>query len=325
MATYYGEKKCEEMVKCKNTLCINKAYFTNGNKLLCGVHCKKYSNVVSLPKNPNKHIIYENKLKEMNIEVEKHADLNKTNNKLGNVIVSKMYMMKNPTYIEGYLNVFPNYKQQNRKDGFGCMRLSPKSLGPVNHNMPGLPPATTIENYHQFSKFWDFELDDNDNILEKYKIDRINAYTAPPMRHKYDKKTLLKYNNNINIPKFSMYYDKDGNEHRYNYLQCRYFYCHFYELLAKKEEDFIKLKNMIKNGYNLNIQGYDGYSITKDLMTHYNDTSKPFGHELVLYTLLVEDDTSKYPWNIFYEQHKTIYNNVISAALVADDAHVIQY
>jgi hypothetical protein len=108
-----------------------------------------------------------------------------------------------------------------------------------------------------------------------------------------------------------MYYDKDGNEHRYTYLQCRYFYCHYYELLATKEKDFIALKKMIKNGYNLNIQGYDGYNITMDLMEHYNDISKPFGHELVLYTLLVENDPAKYPWNIFYELNKQIYHNVI--------------
>jgi hypothetical protein len=311
MNIYFGEKNCEDIVKSKNTACTNKAYFASGNKLLCGVHCKKYNNVAKLPKNPNEHIIYENKLKEMKIEIDKIAEANKANGKMGHIIVSKMHMMKNPIYVNGYLNVFPNYKHQNRPDGFGCMKLSPKSLGPVHHNMPGLPAATTIENYHQFSKFWQFELDDNDAILEKYKLARIEAYTAPPLRHKYDKKTLLKYNNNINIPKFSMYYDKDGNEHRYTYLQCRYFYCHYYELLATKEKDLITLKKMIKNGYNLNIQGYDGYNITMNLMEHYNDISKPFGHELVLYTLLVENDPAKYPWNIFYELNKQIYHNVI--------------
>lgn len=214
-----------------------------------------------------------------------------------------LFMMKNPKYVTGYLNVFPNYKHQNRKDGFGCMRLSPKSLGPVIHNMPGLPAATTIENYHQFAKFWQFELDEKDEILEKYKLDRVKAYTSPPMRHKYDK--------NINIPKFSMYYDKYGKEHRYNYLQCRYFYCHFYEKLASKEKDFINLKEMIKNGYNLNICGYDGYNVTKSLIEHYTDTSKPFGHELVLYTMLIEDNNDNYPWNIYYNKNKEIYADVI--------------
>ena len=67
-------------------------------------------------------------------------------------------MMKKPELIDGYLNVFPNYKHQNRKDGYGCAKLSPKSLGPVNHGMPNLPIAKNIENYHQFAKFWDYSI-----------------------------------------------------------------------------------------------------------------------------------------------------------------------
>ena len=81
------------------------------------------------------------------------------------MIVSKFRMMKKPEYKKGYLNVFPNSKHQDRKDGFGCASLSPKSLGPVQHTMPNLPPAFNIENYHQFAKFWAFELDKNNNIL----------------------------------------------------------------------------------------------------------------------------------------------------------------
>ena len=57
--------------------------------------------------------------------------------------------------------------------------------------------------------------------------------------------------------------------------------------------------------------GYDGYYIDKTLYEHYVDTSKPFGHELVLYTMLVEDDKDKYPWNIFYKKNEEIYKNVI--------------
>ena len=68
---------------------------------------------------------------------------------------------------------------------------------------------------------------------------------------------------------------------------------------------------MIKDGVNLNIVGYDGYNINMDLWTCYNDTSRPFGHELVLYTMLIEDTINKYPWNMFYEQHKKIYEGVI--------------
>lgn len=310
MSVYYGETVCQ-IITSKGVQCTNKAYFMSDGILTCGVHCKKANVVNKLPKNPNKLENHKKELTERKSEIILVAKNNRENGKLGSVKVTKMYMMKSPEYIEGYLNIFPNYKHQNRQDGLGCMRLSPKSLGPVVHNMPNLPDATTIENYHQFAKFWRFELDDESNILEKYKLERIKAYTAEPVRHKYDKKTLLQYNKNINVPEFSMYYDKDGNEHRYNYLQSRYFYCHFYELLAKLEPDFTKLEKLINLGYNLNICGYDGYDITNNLMEHYLDISRPFGHELVLYTMLTIDNPDYYPWNIYYNENKEIYKNVI--------------
>lgn len=248
--------------------------------------------------------------------IEDIAENNKNNNILGKVLVSKLKMMQKPELIKGYINVYPNYKHQNRTDGFGCSMLSPKSLGPIEHNMSNLPTAKNLENYHQFAKFWEFELDFLENgefeIKSEYLQKRIDAYLDPtPYRHKYNKKELLKYGKNINVPKFSIYYDKDCNIKTYNYLECRYFYCKFYQELASKETDFKYLQDKIKNGYNLNIVGYDGYNPTNNLMEMYSDTSKPFGHEMVLYTMLVEDDTNKYPWNIYYKDNYEIYKNVI--------------
>lgn len=108
-----------------------------------------------------------------------------------------------------------------------------------------------------------------------------------------------------------MYYDKDGKEHRYTYIECRYFYCHWYEKLAKETSDYKELVNKIKNGYNLQIIGYDGYNPTKDLYEHYLDSTRHFGHELVLYSLLVIDNPDNYPWNIYYEKYNDIYKNII--------------
>ena len=312
MNIYYGEKNCQSLVCSTNKPCINKAYYKVNDKLLCGVHARKYDNLIKLPKNPNKKKIYQDKIKQMKIEVSKFAQDNKIKGLKGKVLVSKMKMMKSPTYIKGYLNIFPNYKHQNRKDGYGCMKLSPKSLGPINHNMPCLPVSLNLENFHQFAKFWKFELDKNNKIIEKFKQNRIEAYQKnSPKRHKYNKSKLLKYNDNVIKPEFSVYYDKFGKEHRYGYIECRYFYCHFYEILAKKEPDFKKIKNMINNGVNINIQGFDGYNVTSDLWYHYNDITKPFGHELVLYTMFIEENTKKYPWNRYYKENKSIYYNVI--------------
>lgn len=312
MQSYYGEQTCEEIVKSSKKNCNNSAYFYSNGKLLCGVHSKKDSNREKLPINPDKKSNDEQEMQNRKLEIDEQAKQNREEEKKGNVKVSKLRMMKSPEYFKGYLNVFPNYKHENRKDGFGCKSLSPKSMGPVGHQMPNLPPAKNIENYHQFAKFWKFEMDKNGNILPQYLQARIDAYNSTtPFRHKHERQTLLKYNNNVNIPEFSMYYDKDGKEHRYNYLDCRYFYCHFYEILAKEDSNFLKLKEMINNGYNLNIVGYDGFNVEKSTLEHYYDTSRPFGHELVLYTLLVEEDSSKYPWNIYYEKNVEKYENVI--------------
>lgn len=307
---YSGESICQGIVKSKNTQCTNKAYYVQDDKYYCGVHSKKDKRT-DLPINPNKDNIKKEMLEKHFQTLETVKNDNKNSNKKGTVTVQKMYMMKQPKLIEGYLNVYPNYKHQNRSDGFGCPTLSPKYLGPVIHNMPNLPEAKNIENYHQFAKFWDFELDKNNIPTKEAFQNRIDAYNNPvPYRHKHSKDILKKYGN-INIPKFSIYYDVKGTPHYYNYLQCRYFYCHFYELLVQKEDDFKKLKDKVNNGYNICIVGYDGYVPSLDLNDMYNDTSKPFGHEMVLYTMLIEDDISKYPWNIYYQNNKNIYKNVI--------------
>ena len=41
------------------------------------------------------------------------------------------------------------------------------------------------------------------------------------------------------------------------------------------------------------------------------DTTKPFGHEMVLYTMLKEDSRNNYPWNIYYKENQDIYNGLI--------------
>ena len=309
---FYGENACECIVVKTGKQCSNYAYYFDRGKVLCGMHSKKESRQ-KLPVNPNKNELRIKLLEDARRNIDKQAETNREKSLKGIVVVSKMRMMKKPPHFNGMLNVYPNYKDQNRKDGFGCMRLSPKSLGPVEHNMPGLPAATTIENYHQFAKFWDFELDQDGNIKEEYLEKRKVAYTSAPQRHKYNRQFLIEQskNGNPNCPSFSMYYDKEGKEHRYSYLQCRYFYCHWYELLAKKEQDFLVLKQKILDGYDINIVGYDGYSVDTDLWVCFNDTSRPFGHELVLYTMLVEEDRDKYPWNRFYRENRYLYENVI--------------
>jgi len=309
---FYGESFCQNTYlsgRKKGKRCTNYAYYEKDGKYLCGIHSKPLR--IKLPVNPRKKEIEVKKLNNEKKIIEEVANDNLKKGLHGNLVCSKLRMMKKPEDIKGYLKVFPNFKHQNRKDGFGCSSLSPKALGPITHNMPGIPPAKNLENYHQFSKFFPFEVK-NDLILKTSLERRIKGYNDPiPHRHKFSRDILKRYGKNVNIPLFSMYYDKDGNEHRYTYIECRYFYCHWYEKLVTETKDFKHLINLLKKGYNLQLVGYDGYNPTLDLYEHYLDDSRPFGHELVLYAMLKADNPEAYPWNIYYQKHKKIYKNVI--------------
>jgi len=315
---YYGETQCQAFYKSgkkKDQQCSNNAYYIDQNKNLCGVHSNKDTRK-SLPKNPNIKFIESQILKQKEQLVENLAKITKDKGEKGQVIVTKMSMMKKPEQHDGYLKVFPNYLHSNRKDGLGCSSLSPKSMGSIPHGMPDLPKAKNLENYHQFAKVFPWELDSQGAITKESIEYRIKAYDDPkPYRHKFSPKEIKEKSNNsninVNIPKFSVYYTQNGNERRYSYIECRYFYCYWFERIAKQLPEFKKLQQMIENGYHLQIVGYDGYPVIKSLYEHYIDPSRPFGHELVLYSLLVVEKPADYPWNIFYQKHSDLYKDVI--------------
>ncbi len=320
MSNYYGENPCQAIYlsgKKKNTNCQNNAYYLDNNKLLCGTHSHKVSRS-NFPKNKNVLINKINLYNERQKLIDSMALQNQQLNKKGNVICSKFKMMKQPDHFDGYFKIFPNFKHDNRQDGYGCSELSPKSLGPIIHTMSNLPIAKNLENYHQGSKIFFGEVDDNNQIKKESINIRKKIYEcAIPYRHKFEhpdaKRIITNIGENKNIPLFSVYYDKHGKEYRYNYIECRYFYCHYYEILTPQTESYKKLKDLLNNGYNLQIIGYDGFEIdtTKDLMEYYLDDTRPFGHELVLYSLLTLNDKNEYPWNRYYTTHQAIYREVI--------------
>lgn len=313
MSAYFGEKECSAVYKSgtkKGLRCRNKAYYeVEEVGLLCGVHSAKLERT-ELHKNPNAAKNEEEQRKEHKKNVEAAAEKNRAEYRTGSVVVSKMRMMKKVEPKVGYLSVFPNYKHGNRSDGLGLPSLSPKSLGPVQHRMPGLLEAQNLENFWQFSKAFAFEVDTEGELLPLFEEKRKQGFKDEvPHRHKYEKKVLSKYSSNVNKPLFSVFVDKHGKERRFSYIQARYFYCKIYEELAKKEEDFVKLQELISEGYNLNIIGYDGYKVSDDLMRHYLDESQPFGHELVLYTLLIREEND-YPWNVYRAEHEDLYADI---------------
>jgi hypothetical protein len=283
---YYGEGSCVA-VKKNGVPCTNKAYYQGG---LCGVHS---SEKIPLSKNPLAKEMKQLSLSDHMETVMTARMLNKESGLPGNVIVTKMRMMKSPPDVEGYLKIFPNRRHGDRKDGEGYSELSPMCLGPVNHGEPGFPPALNIENYYQFSKVFPSEVDVDGKVKQEFFDLRRKVFLEPVAeRHKIKGVK----------PLFSLFLNEGSQEERYTYVGSRQFYCRQYERLAKESQSFTKLKRKLDDGYNLQICGYDGFDINsqdgnlKDIVKrHYLDSSKPFGHELVLFTLLVLDEKD-YPW-----------------------------
>jgi hypothetical protein len=322
---WYGYVNCNAIYasgKNKGLACVNKAYYSipGQSGVYCGVHSKKDIRI-ELPKNPHAP---EDKAKRLDAElsiIERVRCMNLSSGQTGIVIVSKLRMRKEVESFEGFYKVFPNFKHGNRKDGFGCPSLSPMSLGPVKHLMPGYPEACNLENFYQFAKVYAFELDPATGIQSaSFHQYRVNGYLDTiPHRHKFTDEYLKSIPPELQKTLYSVYADKNGQLRTYTYLESRYFYCKIYELLSKGNPELATLREKLTSGVNLQIVGYDGYPIFEDRVSHtpdelkkrcyecYLDVSKPFGHECVLYVLLTITNQEDYPWNIFYHKNLELY------------------
>jgi hypothetical protein len=259
---------------------------------VCGVHSKRGPRTELLHRSADEGAAIKAAQRQHEDElIEQTRQENLRAGRRGQVILSRLLMMREPEFIPGFRRVFPNYKHQGRTDGFGCKRLSPMSLGPVKHGQPGLPDALNIENLHQGNKCFQEEVDAQGNPTALYYENRLKFYLDPiPHRHKY-----TGTGKNKNIPLYFIWVDPTGQEHRLNYIESRQFYCTFYERLASLEPDQARLRQMLDDGYNLQICGYDAHPVTRSIEEEYLDPSRPFGHELVLYTLLTHSP-EQYPW-----------------------------
>ena len=320
---YYGSVPCSG-VTTAGKACGNRAYFLTNGLYRCGVHSDK-KNRIHLPKNTL--LAEQNRVANFLVHfqsVKEAADISREEEKPGQITCYKMRMMKDPPLVPGVINVFPNNKHQNRKDGFGCSSLSPMRLGPVEHGQPGVPAATNIENYHQFNKVWPCELSgvvpkgelDVDNFpapMNSFWVARTAGYLDPvPHRHKFP---VVKgpVGVNSNTPCYSVHATLTGDVRRFTYVQSRYFYCIAYEKLATTTEDFAKLIQMVSEGMSICICGYDAFEVTEDLYSHYCDSSRAFGHELVLYALLEHAINPEVllPWHRYHEEHPSVYAGMI--------------
>jgi hypothetical protein len=296
---YYGETQCTG--KKKDGLpCQNFAYYSQAGLTVCGVHSKE-SLRQKLPNNPNKKQIVAQTAADHAKSIEDMAALNKANGIKGHVVCYKMAMMKNPGYVKGYLNVFPNYKHENRKDGLGLPSLSPKSIGPIDHKQPGLPIALNLENFHQGNKVFPSEVDivTGEPTKEFFDTQMAMYQDKIPHRHKDAASSNANSTNstNKNIPSYSIWVTPDGIKNKINYFTSRQFYCTFYERSVLKDPAYLDLLNKINDGYCMRIIGFDAYEVLphQSLEDCYKDITRPFGHELVLYTMLTSEPKT-WPW-----------------------------
>jgi hypothetical protein len=290
---FRGTMECVATLK-SGKACTHKAYFIDGNVIgLCGTHSNKDTRR-ELPKNPNAEEDAKKIIDENMASCIQAGTLNNQARRPGHVICSKFQMMKSPGFVDGYRNVFPNFNHNNRKDGICLPSLSPMALGPVRHGQPGLPDALNLENFHQANKIFRSEVDANGCPTREFFTTQVSMYQDPvPHRHK---------NTTDKTPICSIWVTKDGKLNAIDYITSRQFYCVFYERLVRQQPDFGDLAKLVDQGYNLRIIGFDGHDTNgRSIEEWYLDPALPFGHEMVLYTMLTEPDSKKYPWN----NHKT--------------------
>lgn len=279
-----------EAVKGNNERCKFVSTWSYKDKSYCATHARgKKANKLAKDQMANLRQVYIEHLRRRYVSA---AKSNLKNGRPGHVIVTKLRMRKVPEYAEGYLAVFPNFKHENRLDGFGAMYLSPMYLGPVEHGQPGLPIAKNIENFHQANKVYEWELGKKGGLPKSFfRLQRKMYKDSIPKRHKYDRG---------DKPIYSVWRDRDSTLYQISYVESRQFYCTFYERLVNSDKRAKKkiaaLRDKLEQGINLQIFGYDGRSICpQTVMARYLDPNAPFGHELVLYCILVLEPAN-YPW-----------------------------
>lgn len=313
---YHGEATCG-VLKKDGKACSNKAYYAiNGDTPVyaCGVHSKP-NNRTTLIENPRKGEIIQERIATAQSEAERIAHINQHEGKRGQVIVSQLKVMKTPEQVKGFILVFPNHSDKNRIIGLGMPELSPMDIT-INHSQPDLPP-TTLENFHQGNKCYLSESVDGEPSAIFFENQKKMYEDDKPHRHKIlcwltdEEKKALKQEKKTEKNKkaekpteqekdrvlYSVFW-KDGKMLKLNYAEGRQLYCELYEAVVRELPEYQKLRNLMLDGFNLQICGYDGYPITKTLREHYADLDRPFGHELVLASMLMNDmdATVDLPW-----------------------------
>lgn len=317
---YSGEQTCVGHYKSGKS-CTNAAYYVGP---FCGMHSSK-KHREKLPKNPKAAQVEIDRIKESVDKAMVPTDKPR-------VTATKMRMMQKPKPRDGYLLCCPNNKHGHN---FGYpgdySSLSPMKLGPVLDEK-GAILALNIENYHQFAKVFPCEMITGElcecgrsfthyKALPAFYEAREKAYGDPiPHRHKFDSKDIKKQNKDyvkgtvaaqVNTPMYSVQFTPE--ERHFTYVESRWFYCNQMEVLSTQRESFRHLQKLYQTGHSIDIHGYDAYepkgTDAQSLYEHYCDESRPFGHEMVILTLLVLKP-EEYPWTRYRKERQDVYETL---------------
>lgn len=336
---FHGSERCCGTTKDGKGKCTNGGYHVAvaTKKIYCGVHIKKQGRYKTLPKDKKAKKKKEESISVRRADAKRDAQIRKGRGDAGRVSAKKMSRYR-ATPDPGFEAVFPNNRHQNRKDGIGCCSLSPMRTGPVRHTQYMLPPCTLVENMHQGNKVFPQEMVEGEQCncprsaewphLEAnfvFMTKRREMYRdSEPHRHKYPKKEIISANKAfvtgkkrsrgelVNAPMYSEWLLPDGRPLHITYVESRWYYCHYLSEGIRDKADMVMLRRRLANGWNLQIMGYDAYTPdaldAETLYRHYEDPSRPFGHEMVIMTMLALQDESVWPWNVYHAKHRQIYD-----------------
>lgn len=199
---------------------------------------------------------------------------------------------KNWPTVDGYMNI----NVCSNAPGI-YKNLSPMILGPIYYNTadegdqtPVVLKAKKLENLWQFAKVWNGER----NEISKKPIKAYFDRRKEGWEQEKGQRRVMR-----GKPLYSYWKGMD-----LSYSDSRdQIYCPLYEALARKTDAYKQIENLLNDGYNINIIGYDGYDYERETMSLtecFADLSRPFGHELVLCSML----SGEIPWRTrFSEDH----------------------
>ena len=290
MPFYQGEHTCSARKK-KGDPCTQPAYYVLRDNPVCGRHNDKTLGR-KMKRNPAALEQRAEALRQHAASVARAAEANARAGVPGSVSCCKMRMMRPVPLPEGAQLVFPNRKHGGRVDGLGMTALSPMTIGPIRHPQPGLPPARNLENFHQGSKWFPTQ------TFEEYRATQRQMFEDPvPHRHHQEAKK-IPAGRNRNIPRCFAWTRADGTVVEYSYVASRQFYCCYMERALLAAPDFIILQGLLAAGTNICLCGYDAYqpADATPIEACYLDPARPFGHEMVIYTMLRYTNATEWPW-----------------------------